>query len=154
MESPDSVQPNPAYPYLVALVAAVGGFLFGFDLSIVSGAQIFLKKQFQLSPEALGFACSCAMLGCMLGPPLIALGLSDWLGRKKVLMIMAIAFGVSAVGSAMPATIGLFNVFRILGGIAVGVASRAPSRRIRWITRWEAARPRPPVAVIRSLLGV
>jgi SP family arabinose:H+ symporter-like MFS transporter len=122
-ESPDSVQPNPAYPYLVALVAAVGGFLFGYDLSIVSGAQIFLKKQFQLGPEALGFACSCAMLGCMLGPILIALGLSDWLGRKKVLMIMAIAFGVSAVGSALPATIGLFNWFRILGGVAVGVAS-------------------------------
>jgi len=119
----DSIRPNPAYVYLVSLVAAVGGFLFGFDLSIVSGAQIFLKKQFELSPEALGFACSCAMIGCMLGPVLIVAGLSDWLGRKKVLMIMAIAFGVSAIGSAVPPTIGIFNVFRILGGIAVGVAS-------------------------------
>jgi SP family arabinose:H+ symporter-like MFS transporter len=118
-----TVRPNPAYPYLVALVAAVGGFLFGFDLSIVSGAQIFLQKQFQLSSEALGFACSSAMMGCMLGPPLIAIGLSDWLGRTKVLMIMAVAFGISAIGSAVSPTIGIFNVFRILGGIAVGVAS-------------------------------
>ena len=121
--SANNLQANSLYPYLISLVAAVGGFLFGFDLSIVSGAQIFLKDQFELSPQDLGFACSCAMWGCMLGPLLIALGLSDKLGRKKVLMMMAVAFGISAIGSAVPPTIGIFNVFRILGGIAVGVAS-------------------------------
>ena len=104
-------------------MAAVGGFLFGFDLSIVSGAQIFLRRQFELSPESLGFACSCAMMGCMLGPLLVGLGLSDWLGRKPVLMITAIAFGISAVGTAVSPTIAIFNAFRILGGVAVGVAS-------------------------------
>ena len=101
----------------------MGGFLFGFDLSIVSGAQIFLEEEFQLSADSLGFACSCAMLGCLLGPVLVGLGLSDRLGRKPVLMITAVAFGISAVGTALPPTIAVFNMFRIIGGVAVGVAS-------------------------------
>jgi SP family arabinose:H+ symporter-like MFS transporter len=62
-------------------------------------------------------------MGCMLGPLLVGLGLSDRLGRKPLLMITAIAFGMSAAGTAVPPTIAIFNVFRILGGVAVGVAS-------------------------------
>ena len=105
------------------MVAAVGGFLFGFDLSIISGAVIFLQKEFQLSPNATGFAVSSAVIGCMLGPLVLASGLSDRLGRKKVMILAALLFGLSAIGTALPRTMVEFNVFRIIGGIGVGVAS-------------------------------
>jgi MFS transporter, SP family, arabinose:H+ symporter len=114
---------SPWYLYRVVMIAAVGGFLFGYDLQIISGAMIFLKTEFQLTPNAVGFATGSALLGCLTGPLLLAAGLSDWLGRKKVLAITATLFGVGAIGSALPQTIGEFNFFRILGGIGVGVAS-------------------------------
>jgi len=111
------------YLYRVVLVAAVGGFLFGYDLQIISGALIFLKGEFALGPNALGFAAGSALVGCLLGPLLIGAGLSDWLGRKKVLVMTAVLFGAGAIGTALPRTIAEFNAFRILGGIGVGVAS-------------------------------
>ena len=119
----DVEQAGRLYLYLVATVAAVGGFLFGYDLSIVSGAIMFIKPEFGLAPPEVGFAVASAVLGCMLGPLLISAGLSDWLGRKKVLVMTAVIFGISAVGSALPETIFEFNCYRILGGIGVGVAS-------------------------------
>ena len=111
------------YLYFLALIAAIGGFLFGFDLSIVSGAELFMADHFELTPESRGFAVGCAVLGCMIGPPLVALGLSDWLGRKKVLFMTALLFGVSSIGTALPDTIAQFNVFRVIGGIGVGIAA-------------------------------
>ncbi len=122
MDHPSSAT-SSVYLYFLAVIAAVGGFLFGFDLSIVSGAELFMAGHFELTPESRGFTVGCAVLGCMMGPPLVGMGLSDWLGRKKVLMIMALLFGVSAIGTALPRTIFEFNVFRIVGGIGVGVAS-------------------------------
>src|ERR1700733_9592522 len=56
------------YTLYVAFVAAIGGFLFGYDLVIISGAQIFLRQQFALTPEQLGFATSSALFGCIGGP--------------------------------------------------------------------------------------
>lgn len=123
--TPDAAEEHSAswYLYLVVIVAAVGGFLFGYDLQIISAALIFLTSEFQLSPNAVGFAAGSALIGCLLGPLLISAGLSDWLGRKKVLILAAVLFGVSAIGTALPRTIDEFNFFRILGGIAVGLAS-------------------------------
>jgi sugar porter (SP) family MFS transporter len=114
---------SKGYVYLISTVAAVGGFLFGYDLSIVSGAVIFLKKEFNLTPSEVGFVVSSAVIGCLLGPPIIGAGFSDWLGRKKVLLVTAMIFGVGAVGTAIPRNLTEFNFFRILGGVAVGVAS-------------------------------
>lgn len=114
---------SKVYLYLVSMVAAVGGFLFGYDLSIVSGAVIFLRKEFNLTPNEVGFAVSSAVIGCLLGPFIIGAGLSDWLGRKKVLLITAVIFGVGALGTAIPRNMTEFNFFRILGGVGVGVAS-------------------------------
>ena len=56
------------YVFLIAFVAAVGGFLFGYDLSIISGAQRYLREVFSLSPRAFGFANASALLGCLAGP--------------------------------------------------------------------------------------
>ena len=111
-----------SYVYLISIVAAVGGFLFGYDLSIISGAVLFLKQEFSLSPFWIGFAVSSAVIGCMLGP-LVGGALTDRWGRKKTLIFTAILFGVSAIGTALPRTMTEFYAFRILGGIGVGISS-------------------------------
>ena len=110
------------YPYLVAFVAAVGGFLFGYDLSIISGAQIYLRQTFQLDAAAFGFAVASAILGCMAGP-IAGIWVCDAIGRKKTLMLSAGLFGASAIGTALPRTIAQFYIFRIIGGVGVGLAS-------------------------------
>lgn len=111
-----------SYLYFVAMVAAVGGFIFGYDLSIIAGASLFLKEEFGLTPFWLGFAVSSAAIGCIIGP-LAGGGLTDRWGRKKALYLCAILFGVSAIGTALPRTMVEFYIFRILGGMGVGLAS-------------------------------
>jgi MFS transporter, SP family, arabinose:H+ symporter len=109
------------YVYLISLVAAVGGFLLTYDVVIMSGGIIFLKKEFNLSPLAVGFSMTSAMIACFFSPSFGG-WLSDRLGRKKTLLFAAGLFGVSAIGTALPRNIVEFNVFRILGGFGVGAA--------------------------------
>ena len=111
-----------SYLYFLALVAAVGGFIFGYDLSIIAGASLFLKEEFLLTPFWLGFVVSSAVIGCIIGP-LAGGGLTDRWGRKKALYLCAVLFGVSAIGTALPRTVFEFCVFRIVGGMGVGLAS-------------------------------
>ncbi len=110
------------YVYLVSTVAAVGGLLFGYDLSIISGAVIFLEKEFSLTAMELGLAVGSATLGCIPGP-LLAGWIGDRIGRKKSLLVAALLFGGCAVGTAISANIVQFSFYRILGGVGVGVAS-------------------------------
>jgi SP family arabinose:H+ symporter-like MFS transporter len=112
------------YVFLVAFVAAVGGFLFGYDLSIISGAQQFIKEQFGLNSEQFGFAMGSALIGCLSGP-FIGAWSCDRLGRKKSLIFAAFLFGIGGLGTALPNDIITFNIFRIIGGIGVGLASVA-----------------------------
>jgi sugar porter (SP) family MFS transporter len=112
------------YVFFLSFVAAMGGFLFGYDLVMISGAQIYLREQFHLGPAAFGFATSSALLGCMLGPTLGA-KLCDRLGRKSILWLAAVLFTAGAVGTALPKDMATFNAFRIVGGIGVGLASLA-----------------------------
>ena len=112
------------YAFFVTLVAAVGGFLFGYDLVIISGAQIFLREQFHLEGFAFGFATSSAILGCIAGPFLGA-WLCDAIGRRQTLIFSAVLFGVSAIFTAIPKDMVTFNIFRIVGGIGVGLCSIA-----------------------------
>lgn len=108
--------------FLITLVAALGGFLFGFDMAVVSGIIEPVKKQFGLSPAAEGFFVSCALLGCIAGVAFSGF-LADKIGRKKVLFISAILFLISAIGFAFSASYGWLIAFRILAGMGVGVAS-------------------------------
>jgi sugar porter (SP) family MFS transporter len=108
--------------YSIAAVAALGGFLFGFDLSIISGAIIYLKEVFQLSDVEEGFAMGSAAIGCMLGPFFVS-RLSDRWGRKKALLASAILFGASTVGTALPGNITEFNIWRIVGGLGVALSA-------------------------------
>lgn len=110
------------YIYLVSSIAAIAGFLFGYDLSIVSGAVIFLRTYFHLSAFQLGFAVSSASIGCILGPVLGG-PLSDWIGRKRALYLTGIIFGVGVIGTVLPRSINEFNFYRIIGGVGVGLGS-------------------------------
>ena len=115
---------NIVYVTGVSLVATLGGLLFGYDTAVIAGAIGFLRIHFDLAPEMVGWAASCALFGCILGA-LISGVISDKLGRKKVLMLAAIFFLISALGTAFPKTLTQFILFRILGGIGVGAASMA-----------------------------
>ncbi len=115
-------QGTTRYAFRVATVAALGGFLFGYDISIISGALIFLKSEFNLDPYQQGFAVSSAAIGCIAGP-LVAVALSDAIGRRRALFVAAVLLGVSALGTALPKAMLQFNLFRIVGGMGVGLAS-------------------------------
>jgi sugar porter (SP) family MFS transporter len=108
--------------YLIALVAGTGGFLFGYDLSIISGALIFVEESFQLDSAGKGIAMSSAILGCIVGP-LIGMWLNDSIGRRATLWVAAVFFLVSAIGTALPNTFTEFCVWRAMGGVGVGLAA-------------------------------
>ena len=105
-----------------AMVAALGGLLFGFDTAVISGTTDALKEVYQLSPFWLGFTVAGALIGTIVGS--IAAGApSDRFGRKPVLMVLAIFYFVASLGSGLAWDWYSFVVFRFLGGIAVGGAS-------------------------------
>jgi len=112
------------YAFFLAFAAATGGFLFGYDLDIIAGAAIFIRAHFALSPAQFGFAVSSAILGCIVGPSFGA-WLCDWTGRKSTLVISGVLFGIGAIGAALAGTISIFNLFRIVGGLGVGLSSLA-----------------------------
>jgi len=106
----------------VCLAATLGGLLFGYDTGVISGAIEPLTAKFALTPEMKGWASACVLLGCAGG--VLAVGpISDRFGRRVAMMLAAIMFLVSAIGTAIPETIASFNLFRILGGIGIGIAS-------------------------------
>ena len=110
------------YVMLVCMVAALGGLLFGYDTGVINGAIGPLKAHFVLDANWAGWATGCALVGCAIGAAIAGV-LSDWLGRKKVLILSAVLFLISAVGTALPKNITIFIIYRIIGGLGVGAAS-------------------------------
>lgn len=109
------------YLYIITVIAAVGGFLLTYDIIIMSGAILFLKQHFDLTPAQVGFAMTSAIIACFFSPT-VGGWLADKIGRKRTLIAAAGIFAVSAIGTALPRTITEFNMFRILGGCGVGTA--------------------------------
>ncbi|HYK90827.1 MAG TPA: sugar porter family MFS transporter [Acidobacteriota bacterium] len=110
------------FVYLVSLVAAVGGLLFGFDTAVISGAIGFMKAQFHLDASQEGFVASSALIGCVLGA-FVAGAMSDRFGRKRVLFLSGVFFAISALGAALPRNMTEFVIARIIGGLGIGAAS-------------------------------
>jgi len=120
-----SVPPSYRHRFIwgVCLVAALGGLLFGYDWVVISGADIFYEKFFGLtSASEIGWTKSCALIGCLVGS-VISGWLSDRFGRRRLLLLAALLFGLSALGTALTSTYILFITWRILGGTAIGLAS-------------------------------
>jgi SP family sugar:H+ symporter-like MFS transporter len=107
---------------LIASVAALGGLLFGYDSAVINGAVAALQDEFQIDDKTLGFAVASALLGCVAGA-LTAGRLADRIGRLAVMKIAALLFLISAIGTGLATNIWLVVLFRIVGGIGVGVAS-------------------------------
>lgn len=113
-----------AYVTAISLIAALGGLLFGYDTAVINGAIGFLEIHFQLTAAMKGWASSSALLGCVIGVS-FAGAFSDWLGRKKTLVLAGILFLASSIGTAVPQTLTQLVIFRILAGVGVGIASMA-----------------------------
>lgn len=107
---------------LITLVASLGGFLFGFDMAVISGVLPLVQKQFALSASQEGWFVSSALVGCIIGVA-ISGELSDRLGRKKPLILTAVLFVASAIGCALFPNLSGVIAFRVLGGIGIGIAS-------------------------------
>ena len=115
-------QPSRHALLFATSVAAMGGFLFGYDTAVINGANELLEEYFQLTSTQLGTATASAIIGCVPGAA-IAGYLSDRYGRKKILYICALLFGLSAVLSAMPYTLNQFLIARFIGGLGIGICS-------------------------------
>ncbi len=113
---------NILYVYLVSIVAAVGGLLFGFDTGVISGAIPFVTQHFNLNVYQEGFTVSILVIACIIGASTTGM-LSDRFGEKKVLIVMALFFSISAIYSALAKTHLELMIARFIGGLAVGVSS-------------------------------
>lgn len=109
------------YIIWVALTVAFGGFLMGFDASVISGVVGFIEPEFNLTKLQLGWSVSCLTLTATLGM-MFAGPLSDWFGRKKVLLLCAVVYSVSAILSAVATSFWFLVVARMIGGFAVGAS--------------------------------
>ena len=106
----------------MAVVAAIGGILFGYDTAVISGTTEMVKAQFGLSDAGEGWYVGCALIGSIAGV-LCAGALSDYLGRKKTMLISAALFSISAIGCAVCGSFDGLVVYRIIGGVGIGIVS-------------------------------
>jgi SP family xylose:H+ symportor-like MFS transporter len=119
---PENDKGSTSYLVGVCLVATLGGLLFGYDTGVINGSLKFVQLKFELTSSMKGFAASCALIACIFGAA-FAGTMSDRLGRKKVLIVSAILFFISALGTALPRNLTEFIIFRFIGGLGVGAAS-------------------------------
>jgi len=170
---------NLRYIWLISAAAAMGGLLFGYDWVVIGGAKPFYEKYFHLSAASLqGWAMSCALIGCLVGA-VSAGALSDRYGRKRLLIMAALLFAVSSVGTGLAPGFEAFVLWRIAGGLAIGMASSlspvyiaevSPAALrgklvslnqltivigilLAQITNWLIARPVPPNATALEILN-
>ena len=114
---------NYGYIWLISVVAALGGLLFGWDWVVIGGAKPFFERYFELKDPALvGWANSCALIGCLFGS-LLAGAFSDKFGRKRLLIFAALLFAVTSVGNGLAHNFSVFIAWRMLGGVAIGLTS-------------------------------
>ena len=122
--APGSREKTTAKAILISVVAAVGGFLFGFDSSVINGAVDAINGRFGLedSPLLSGFAVACALLGSAVGA-WFAGPTADKLGRVRVMLIAAALFAISSIGSGLAFAVWDLIIWRVLAGVGIGIAS-------------------------------
>ncbi len=124
---------NLRYLVPICLAATLGGLLFGYDTGVISGAIEPLTARFGLGDFMKGWSSGCVLIGCAGGVLLVG-PLSDRFGRKPALLLSAVMFFASAIGTALPRDIAIFIVFRILGGVGIGIASISTPMYIAEVT--------------------
>lgn len=117
---------NKKFLFLITIVSALGGLLLGYDTGVINGSQYYFSQYFTLTPTLKGWVVGSALIGCFVGA-IIAGPLSKGIGRKHSLIISAILFTLSAWGSGLPdflpQSISLLVLFRLIGGLGIGIAS-------------------------------
>jgi SP family sugar porter-like MFS transporter len=123
MKSPVTLY-DKYYLFRITLTSAFGGLLFGYDWVVIGGAKPFYEQFFNIAniPGIQGWAMSCALIGCIFGAMLSG-GLSDRFGRKKLLILSAILFFFASIGTGFASQFTVFVLFRMLGGVGIGLAS-------------------------------
>lgn len=127
------IRVNAAYLLPICLVATLGGLLFGYDTGVISGAIEALTVRFELTDFMKGWASGCVLIGCAAGV-LVAGPVSDRFGRRATMFAAALMFLASALGTALPRDISVFIVFRVIGGLGIGIASISTPMYIAEIT--------------------
>src|SRR5271156_6363636 len=112
----------PVFMFVVAGIAALAGLLFGYDTGVISGAILFIEKQFNLSPEAKGLVVSGVLFGATFSS-LVSGRITDFLGRKKVILITAVIFTVGSFICALANSVEVLVAGRVVLGLAIGIAS-------------------------------
>ena len=167
------------YIWMIAFVAAMGGLLFGYDWVVIGGAKPFYEAYFHLtSPQLIGWANSCALIGCFLGA-LAGGAIGNRFGRRRTLLLAAFLFALSSVLTGWTHLFAGFIVWRIVGGVAIGLASNVSPLYIAeispaaWrgrlvslnqlslvigilaaqIVNWRIARPIPAGATMQAIAG-
>ena len=115
-------QYNFAYLIFLSVVAAIGGFLFGYDTAVISGTTKMVAAQFNLDTIAVGWYVGCALIGSIAGV-LVAGYMGDTIGRKRSMIVSALLFTVSAAGCVVSGTLNELVAYRIIGGVGIGIAS-------------------------------
>lgn len=110
------------YILAITVVATLGGLLFGYDTGVIGGSQLYFTEYFQFSPSEQGWAVSSALYGCLVGA-MMAGYLSSRFSRKISLILSGFLFTLSAWGSGIPETLTELVIYRIIGGVGVGIAS-------------------------------
>ena len=119
----DTLSPRTTLKVIALAVAgAVGGFLFGFDSSVVNSAVDAVRKQFSLTASVIGFAMASALIGCAVGAYLAG-RLADWSGRIPAMIVGAVLFLASAIGCGLSIGVWDLVIWRLVGGLGIGVAS-------------------------------
>ncbi|MFZ0592701.1 MAG: sugar porter family MFS transporter [Bryobacteraceae bacterium] len=119
----ESGQFDTRYVWLISAAAALGGLLFGYDWVVIGGAKPFYEQYFELrSTQAIGWANSCALVGCLAGS-IVSGWISERFGRKKLLLLAAALFAISSAFTALATNFSMFVTWRIIGGVAIGIAS-------------------------------
>ena len=115
---------SKSFLYFICGVSAMGGLLFGYDWVVIGGAKPFYELYFDIadSPLMQGVAMTTALVGCLAGA-MVAGSAADRWGRKPLLMLSAVLFTVSAIGTGLFNDFTLFNIARFVGGVGIGVAS-------------------------------
>jgi MFS family permease len=112
---------NKTYVYLIALVASMGGFMFGYDIVVIAGALPYLSLDFHLSPFMEGVAVSSAYVGSIFGP-MLGFWFSESIGRRNTMLAACLCFTLSTVGTALSGGVWWFSLWRFMGGMGIGLA--------------------------------
>src|SRR5215831_10329321 len=113
---------STSFVYVAALVAALGGLLFGYDTGVISGALIFIKREFGLTTAAEEIVVSGVLLGATTGA-IVGGKAADFFGRRRVLLVTAAIFGIGALASAVAPSPAVLIISRVVLGLAIGIVA-------------------------------